>query len=68
MYDPEDGVPVTTDLCTVSQGIRAIINAMRLYTLDGTHSPEARETLVGVWPLLQVLMEPIEGYFFEPPT
>ncbi|MDR1287118.1 MAG: hypothetical protein LBK08_05880 [Treponema sp.] len=67
VYDPEDGVPVTDDLCMVSLGIRAVINAMRAYALDDTRSPEAGETLVSVWPLLQFLMEPVADYFFEPP-
>jgi hypothetical protein len=65
VYSPEDNVPVTDDLCMVSLGIRAIINAMRSYTLDDTSSPEAGEVLVSVWPVLQVLIEPITDYFFE---
>jgi hypothetical protein len=67
VYSPEDGVPVTDDLCMVSLGIRTVINAMRAYTLDDTRSPEAGETLVSVWPVLQVLIEPIADYFFNPP-
>jgi hypothetical protein len=65
VYDPEDGGSMTDELCMVSQGIRAIANAMRAYTLDDVHSPEAQETIVAVWPLLRVLIEPLAAYFFE---
>jgi hypothetical protein len=68
VYSPEDNIPITGDLCMVSLGIQAIINAMRSYTLDDTSSPEAGKVLVSVWPVLQVLIEPITDYFFDPDT
>ena len=66
VYSPEDGVPITGDLCMVSLGIQAVITAMYAYAVD--ENGEGRkfgEAATSVWPLLQVLMEPIADYFFN---
>jgi hypothetical protein len=68
VYEPKDGVPITGDLGLVAQGIQAIITAMYAYAVDENgEGREFGEAAVSVWPLLQILMEPIADYFFEPP-
>jgi hypothetical protein len=68
VYSPEDNIPVMDNLCLVAQGIQAIMTAMHCYAVDENgEGSEFREAAVSVWPVLEILMEPIADYFFEPP-
>jgi hypothetical protein len=76
VYTKEKDERSIHELTETAWGIRAICRAMGSYAmesferLDQAPSKEVQDDFISIWPLLEILIEPIADYLFDyiPPT